>query len=391
MPRSTNRILTSHVGSLPRPKPLLDLMKARLTGEGGPVDEAAYQRTVTQAVADIVKQQVECGIDIVADGEMSKSGFYMYARQRLSGFEPRPDEKIDLFKAERDAFPEYYAAYLGERMSEGRLVKPVPLYCTGPVRYIGQEELARDLANLRRAVNAVPCAGAFMPATAPSGLGRNVYYKSEEEFFFALADALAVEYRTIVDAGFDLQVDDPFLSDIFGVNDLDDAARAKKADMYVASINHALKGIPAEKVRFHTCYGVNHGPRITEPQLAQVIGPMLKINAGLYSFEAANVRHEHDYHVFETVKLPEGKAIMPGVLAHAINIVEHPELIAEWLVRWAKLVGRENVIAGADCGFSSQACYHTEVHPKIMWTKFKAMAEGARLASDVLWGRKKAA
>ena len=389
MKRSTNRILVSHVGSLPRPKDLLDMMKARLTG--GPVDEAAYQKRVTSAVAETVKQQAECGIDIVSDGEVSKAGFFVYAKQRLEGLAPRPGKKYDLYRAEREAFPEYYEEYFAKAMLGGTVAPVVPLYASGPIRYVGQEELKRDLANLRKAVDASKCAGAFVPSTAPSGVGFNEFYKSDAEFFNAVGEAMRTEYLAIVEAGFDLQVDDPFLSDVFGDPALDAKQRARKADIFVESINHALRGIPAEKVRFHTCYGINHGPRVFEPQLGDVIQHILKVNASIYSFETANARHEHDYHVFETVKLPEGKAIMPGVITHAINIVEHPELIAEWLVRFAKLVGRENLIAGADCGFSSQACYHTEVHPTIIWTKFKAMAEGARLASQALWGKKAAA
>jgi 5-methyltetrahydropteroyltriglutamate--homocysteine methyltransferase len=391
MKRDANRILTTHVGSLPRPHDLLDMMKARLTGQGGPVDEAAYQKRVTDAVAEIVRQQAECGIDIVSDGEVSKAGFFTYAKQRIGGLAPKPGVKFELYKAEHDAFPEYYDEYFNKAMMGGMVAPAQPLFAVGPITYIGEAELERDLANLRKAVDAVKVEGAFVPATAPSGVGRNEYYKSDEEFFFAVGEALRTEYLAIVEAGFDLQVDDPFLSDIFGDRALDDRQRRKKADMYVASINHALRGLPPEKVRFHTCYGINHGPRIFEPQLRDVLEHILQINAGIYSFEAANPRHEHDYHAFEAVKLPDGKAIMPGVITHAINIVEHPELIAEWLVRWANLVGRENVIAGADCGFSSQACYHTEVHPKIIWTKFKAMVEGARLASRQLWGRKAAA
>jgi 5-methyltetrahydropteroyltriglutamate--homocysteine methyltransferase len=389
MKRNANRILVSHVGSLPRPHDLLDMMKARLTGAR--VDEAAYQARVAAAVAEIVKKQVECGIDIVGDGEVSKAGFFVYAKQRLEGLAPKPGKAYQLYRAEKEAFPEYYEEYFKKAMLGGNVAPVVPLYAVGPIRYIGQQELERDLANLRKAVDAVSCEGAFVPATAPSGVGFNDHYKSDEEFLFAVGDAMRTEYLAIVEAGFDLQVDDPFLSDIFGDPALDSRQKVRKADIFVDSINHALRGIPPDKVRFHTCYGINHGPRVHEPQLGDVIQHILRINAGVYSFEAANARHEHDYHVFERVKLPEGRAIMPGVITHAINIVEHPELIAEWLVRFAKLVGRENVIAGADCGFSSQACYHTEVHPTVIWTKFKALAEGARLASAALWGRKAAA
>ncbi len=386
MPRSTDRILTSHVGSLPRPEDLLDMMKIRLTGEGGPVDEGAYQKRVTDAVAEIVRKQVDNGIDIVTDGEISKPGFFVYAKERLGGLEPRPDKKYELYTTEQNAFPEYYAEYMAKAMMGGNVAPVVPLYCVAPIEYVGQDELAQDLANLRAAVDAVTCEGAFVPSTAPSGVGWNEYYKSEEEFFFAVGEAMRTEYQAIIDAGFDLQVDDPFLSDIFGDPELDAKGKARKADMYVESINHALRGLPEDKIRFHTCYGINEGPRIFEPQLGEVIEHMLRITASVYSFEAANPRHEHDYHVFETHKLADGKAIMPGMITHASNIVEHPELIAEWLVRFAGLVGRENVIAGADCGFSSQACYHTEVHPTVIWAKFQALAEGAKLATKQLWG-----
>jgi 5-methyltetrahydropteroyltriglutamate--homocysteine methyltransferase len=387
MTGSADRILTTHVGSLPRPHDVLNMMKTRLTGEGAPVDEGVYQKRIAQAVAEIVRKQVDCGLDIVADGEMSKAGFFVYAEQRLSGLQRRPDIKYEIYTAERNAFPEYYEEYMKRAMLGGNVAPVVPLYCVAPISYVGEADLKRDLANLRAAVDAVKCVDAFMPSTAPSGIGWNSYYKTEEEFFFAVGEAMRTEYKAIIDAGFLLQVDDPFLSDIFGDPKLDAAGKARKADMYVGSINHALRGLPQERIRFHTCYGINEGPRIFEPQLGDVIEHIYRINARVYSFEAANPRHEHDYHVFETHKLPDGKVIMPGVITHASNIVEHPELIAEWLVRFANLVGRENVIAGADCGFSSQACYHTEVHPTVIWAKFQAMAEGARIASKKLWGR----
>jgi 5-methyltetrahydropteroyltriglutamate--homocysteine methyltransferase len=391
MKSNTNRILTSHVGSLPRPHDLLDMMKARLNNEGSPPHEAAYEARVKRAVAEVVKQQTDCGIDVVSDGEVSKVSFFTYAKQRLAGLSPRPDRKFNFFATELEAFPEYYAEYLKKAMLGGSIEPLVPLYASGPIRYIGHDDLKRDLANLRAAIDAVRCEGAFVPSIAPSGVGFNErYYKDDEEFFFAVGEAMRTEYLEIVEAGFDLQVDDPILTEVFADRSLDLKQKRRKADIFVESVNHALRGISPEKVRFHTCYGINHGPRVFEPQLRDVIEHILRVNAGVYSFEAANVRHEHDYHVFERVKLPDGKAIMPGLITHATNFVEHPELIAEWLVRWAKLVGRENVIAGADCGFSSAACYHTEVHPTVIWAKFKALADGARLASQQLWGRKAA-
>ena len=231
----------------------------------------------------------------------------------------------------------------------------------------------------------VPDHHLFLPATAPSGVGINEYYKNDELYFHALATELNKEYRAIIAAGILLQVDDPFLPDIFVEPGLDEKQKKRRAEIYVEATNESLSGIPAERVRFHTCYGINEGPRIHESNLPEIIEYVLKINAGSFSFEAANPRHEHEYHLFERVKLPEGKVLCPGVITHASNIVEHPEWIAERLIRFAKLVGRENVMAGADCGFSSQALYKTEVHPSVVWEKFKAMRQGADLATNRLW------
>jgi len=381
--KNPRRILTTHVGSLSRPKDLLDLMKAKVAGLA--YDKAAYDRRVKSAVAECVRKQVETGIDIVSDGEQSKPGFFSYVRERLEGFEERPHQKRKLFAAEVAAFPEYYEKYFREAMMGGAVAPVVPLVCTGPINYCGEAVLERDIANLKAAAADAHAQGAFVPAVAPSGVGTNEYYSTEEEFFHTVGRALRTEYQAIVDAGLLLQVDDPFLCDIFADPALDAARRKKRAAMYVEAINESLRGIPPEKVRFHTCYGINEGPRIHEAALSDVVGYMLKVNAGAYSFEAANPRHEHEYHLWESVKLPEGKVLIPGVITHASNIVEHPVLIAERLVRFAKLVGRENVVAGADCGFSSQATYHTEVHPTVVWAKFEAMREGAELATKQLW------
>ena len=378
-------IRTTHVGSLPRPPELLDLMKARLSAQ--PYDRERYEARVKSAVADCVRRQVECGIDIVADGEQSKPGFFSYVAERLAGFEPRPGKQLSFFEAERAAFPEYYADYFARAMKGGAVAPVVPMVCTGPVSYRGHEALRRDIANLQAALSASGARSAFMPSVAPSGAGTNEYYKSEEEFFFALAEAMRHEYRAIVDAGLLLQIDDPFMTDLFSDPALDAAGKRRRAQMHVDAINHALRGIAPEKVRFHTCYGINEGPRVHDPSLAEVAGFMLQVEAGAYSFEAANARHEHEYHLWETRKLPDGKALIPGVITHASNIVEHPQLVAERLVRFARLVGPERVIAGADCGFSSQATYRPEVHPTVVWAKFQALAEGARLASQQLEGR----
>jgi len=376
------RIRTTHVGSLPRPHDLLDQMKARLAGE--PYDHERYESRVRRAVAESVRRQVDCGIDIVADGEQSKPGFFTYVKERLAGFVPRPGKKVPFFDAERQAFPEYYQEYFARAMTGGSIAPVVPMVCTGPVKYIGEQALRGDIDNLKAAMAASGAKAAFMPSVAPSGAGTNEYYKSDEEFFFAVADAMRQEYKAIVDAGFYLQIDDPFLTDNFSDPALDDRQHRRVAEIHVAAINHALRGIPAEKVRFHTCYGINEGPRVHDPALGVVAPYLLQVNAGAYSFEAANARHEHEYHYWESANLPDDKVLMPGVITHASNIVEHPELIAERLARFARIVGPERVIASADCGFSSQATYKPEVHPTVMWAKFQAMAEGARLAAKLL-------
>lgn len=384
MKRSAQRILTTHAGSLPRPMGLLEMMREKLSGKN--YDASAYDAAVTKAVADSIAQQAETGIDILADGEMSKPGFFTYARQRLDGFEPRPEQKFALFEKEVAEFPDYYKDYFARAMLGGSVASPVPLVCTGPIKYIGQDHVKTDLENLKLALSGVDHEEAFVPSTAPSGVGVNEYYKTDEEFFEALGEAMREEYQAIVDAGFILQVDDPFLSDICYELKDDKTALQHKAGLYVESINHALRDIPREKVRFHTCYGINEGPRLHEAALADVAEFMIKINAQAFSFEMANVRHEHEYHLFETLNLPDDTILIPGVITHGSSMIEHPELVAERILRLANIVGRENVIAGADCGFSSQATFKPEVDPKAMWMKFASMVEGARIASKKLWG-----
>src|SRR5262252_4963257 len=378
------RILTTHVGSLARPKDLLDLMKTKVTGTAP--DAQLYEGRIRSAVAECVRKQAEAGIDILNDGELSKPGFFTYVNERLEGFEARPPQSMRGWPLEVSAFPEYYEQYFKEAMGGGAIAPIVPMVCTGPVRYCGAQALKRDIENLTAAASSVKAHAVFMSSIAPSGAGSNEYYRTEEEFFHAVGAALRTEYQAIIEAGFLLQIDDPFLTDIFADPAFDASARHKRASMFVEAINESLRGIPEEKVRFHTCYGINEGTRIYDAPLDQIVPYMLRIHAGAYSFEAANARHEHEYHLWERVKLPEDKILIPGVITHASNIVEHPELIAERLIRFAKLVGRENVIAGADCGFSSQALYRTEVHYSVVWEKFKALRQGADLASKQLWG-----
>jgi 5-methyltetrahydropteroyltriglutamate--homocysteine methyltransferase len=386
MKQSTDRILTTHCGSLARPKDLLDLMKAKANGQ--PYDEGVYTSRVRHAVSEIVRQQSENGIDVVTDGEQGKLGFYAYVRERLAGFEAKtpPPGGWKQWAAEVAMFPEYYENYFSRRMMGGSIAPRRPMVCTGPVSYRGQDEIRQDIDNLNAALTGLHAVEVFVPAVAPSGVGSNEFYRSDEEFLHAVGDALRIEYQAIIDAGFILQIDDPWLTEVHSQDpSLSFAERRKIAERSIEALNYALRGIPPEKIRFHTCYGINEGPRVHDAPLHEIVDLVLKVNAGAYAFEAANPRHEHEYHVWESVKLPAGKILIPGVITHCSNIVEHPELIAERISRYAKIVGRENVIAGSDCGFSSQATYNPEVHPKVVWAKFQAMAEGARLATKQLW------
>jgi 5-methyltetrahydropteroyltriglutamate--homocysteine methyltransferase len=384
MKRSTDRILTTHVGSLARPHGLLETMREKENGR--PYDEAAFEGQVREAVADVVRHQAEVGLDVVADGEMGKTSFITYVAERISGFEKVPGRSsmAPSWKRELEMFPEYYQEYFKKYAAA---VAPMHvMICRGPIAYTGQEAVAKDIANLKAALAEVDVAEAFMPATSPRGFGGNEHYATDEEFNCALADALREEYRAIVDAGLILQVDDPGLTEILSDNpDNTIEERRVEAGKHVEIVNYALRGIPEDRVRFHTCYGLNHGPRLHDVPLAEVADFMLAVNAGAYSFEVANPRHQHEWRIWETTKLPEGKALIPGFLSHAMNFVEHPRLIADGIVQYANMVGRENVIAGADCGFSSRASFAPEVHPSVVWAKFEALSEGARLASRELW------
>jgi 5-methyltetrahydropteroyltriglutamate--homocysteine methyltransferase len=384
MLRSTDRIRTTHVGSLARPPALLDLMRA--AAQGQPVADSDLAEAERRAVTDVVARQRAAGLDAISDGEQTKTGFYAYIGQRLSGFEPRSGgDPLAGFRAEIDSFPEYYEQYLRSAMTGGTAVPVVPLRCTGPVSYVGHERLRRDLDLLRTAVGDAGPDQVFVCAVAPSGVGGNEYYPSQAGYLDAVADALHEEYAAIVEAGFTLQIDDPFLTDVFSYGTGSVQDKLDVASGYVDAINRSLRGIPRDRVRLHTCYGINEGPRVHDAPLAELIGTLFTIEAGAFSFEAANPRHEHAYHVFETVTPPPGTVLLPGVITHATNIVEHPDVIADRIVRFAELVGRENVVASADCGFSSQATYTPEIHPTIVWAKFEALAEGARRATVRLW------
>lgn len=384
MERSQDRILTTHVGSLARPHPLLELMRER--EHGRPYDRAAFDMAVSEAVADVVRRQAEAGVDVVTDGEQGKVSFLTYVKDRLSGFDAVEGEPLlpPSWRKEMDDFPEYYAQYLGKYSST---VAPMRvMVATGPVRYTGHAAVQADIANLRAAVKETGPVEAFLPSTSPSGFGRNEYYATESEFLAAVAEALREEYLAIVESGFLLQVDDPWLIEILTDDgEAEPAERRRRAHEHVDVLNHALRGIPPERVRLHTCYGLNHGPRLRDLPLAEVVPFMLRINAGAYSFEVANPRHQHEWRIWEDVRLPDGAILLPGLLGHATNYVEHPELIAEYIGHYARLVGRENVIASADCGFSSRATFAPEVHPTVAWAKLAALGQGAAIASARLW------
>ncbi len=388
MKRSTDRILTTHVGSLPRPEDLGALIQKKARGEA--IDEPAFAARVKTAVAETVRQQTDAGIDIVADGEQGRVGFIPYVNERLTGIEPSASaESANYWGLSREyrAFPEFYAWTASMPGTAGQTGR-TRWVCTGPVSYKGQAALQRDIDNLKAALAGQRHEEAFMPAVSPSNLAnwnRNEHYKTEEEYLYALAEALHEEYKAIIDAGLVLQVDDPLLASYYVMHPEASVEDCRKwAAARVEVLNHALKGLPADRIRYHTCYSINIGPRVHDMELKHLVDIMLRVNAGAYSFEAANPRHEHEWKVWAEAKLPEGKSVIPGVITHSSNIVEHPELIAERIGRFASAVGRENVIAGADCGFASFAST-CEVHPSVVWVKLQALADGARLASGEIW------
>jgi 5-methyltetrahydropteroyltriglutamate--homocysteine methyltransferase len=397
MKRSTERILTTHVGSLARPDTLIPILKAKDRAQS--YDRGDYARLVREAVADVARRQTEAGIDVVTDGEQSKASFFGYIVDRFDGFERKPappGQEGSLRGASREyrAFPDYYA--WSERIAEwaggrGGDRKYGVDVCTGPVSYKGQAAIQADIENLKSALKGLPHEEVFMPAIAPSYIFAtlpNAFYRTDEEYELALADALRDEYRAIIDAGFVLQVDDPRLVTYYMMNPGVSVADCRTwAARRVEAINHALRGLPAERVRFHTCYSIDVGPRVHDMELKDIVDVLFTIKAGAFSFEAANPRHEHEYHVFETVRPPDGMVLIPGVISHTTNLVEHPELIAERIVRYARIVGRESVVAGADCGFAASGIRFNDVHPSVVWLKFAALAEGARLATRQLWGR----
>jgi 5-methyltetrahydropteroyltriglutamate--homocysteine methyltransferase len=383
MKHSTDRILTTHVGSLARPTELLETMREKENGR--PYDAGLFGRQVRSAVMASVAAQADAGLDVVTDGEQGKVSFVTYVLERLTGFSST--EGTPLMPAswleEARAFPEYYDDYFAKYRST--VTQNRVMNCIAPVRYAGRVALRRDLENLAGALGTVKVEEAFVPSTSPSGFGRNEYYRSEEEYLVAIAEAMREEYLAIVDAGFLVQIDDPWLIEILSDPGTEPEQRQVNAARHVEILNHALRAIPADRIRLHTCYGLNHGPRVHDLPLADVVPWMLKTRAGGYSFEVANPRHAHEWRVWERTPLPDDAVLIPGFIGHATSYVEHPQLIADSIVTYARLVGRENVIAGADCGYSSRATFSPEVHPSIVWEKFRALVHGAQLATKELW------
>ncbi|HVZ51828.1 MAG TPA: cobalamin-independent methionine synthase II family protein [Pseudolabrys sp.] len=389
MKRSTNRILTTHVGSLIRPAALQDFL--RLKQSGKPYDEQAYQQCLKDSVAEVVRQQADVGIDIPSDGEFGKSiSWAQYALTRLSGFERRPikNDAANPFKrgADRTKFADFYA----ELDSKEAVATTHEAICVGPISYSGQAELQHDIENFKAALAGVKVEEAFLPVAAPASVipdRKNEFYKSEEDLQTAIAAAMRTEYKTIIDAGFVVQLDDARSAVTYDrmvpPGSLADYKRWLEKQIEI--MNHAIEGLPADRIRYHICWGSWPGPHTSDVPLRDIVDVVLKAKVGAFVIEGANPRHEHEWKVWKDVKL-EGRVLIPGVISHATNVVEHPELVAERIVRLAKFVGRENVIAGTDCGFA-QGPFYRRVHPQVMWAKLEALAEGARLASKELWAK----
>ena len=387
MKRSVDRILTTHVGSLIRPQPLQEFLRAKQASK--PFDLQAYDHCLTRSVADVVRRQAEAGIDVISDGEFGKSiSWSQYVLERLSGFERRPVRPGgNPFQrgADRERFAEFYA----ELDAHEEVATRTDSVCVGPINYTGQAELQRDIENFKAALKGVNVEEAFLPVAAPASVipdRKNEYYKSDEECLFAIGAAMRTEYKMIVDAGFLLQLDDARAAVTYDrmVPPAAFADYRKWVDMHMEVLNHAIEGLPPERIRYHVCWGSWPGPHTTDVPLKEIVDLILKVKVGAYVIEGANPRHEHEWKVWKDVKLPDGKVLIPGVISHATNVVEHPELVAERIGRYARLVGRENVLAGTDCGFA-QGPFYRRVHPSIMWAKLEALAQGARLASKELW------
>lgn len=387
MRRSDDRILTTHVGSLIRTPELLQLAAA---ARKNPQEQRKYFDAMRQATADVVKRQAEAGVDIPNDGEYGKSSWANYVLERMTGFEPRPDKLYEAVWLGRDRIR--FRAFMEKEFPRGAKGTPGDA-CVGPIAYRGQAEIRRNIDDLKAALKSANVAEGFLTAVAPASTGydaENEYYSSERDYVFAIAEALREEYLEIHKSGLVLQVDDAVLANMYDHLMQESPKRYREwAELRVDALNHALRGIPEDRVRYHICFGSWHVPHVADAPLEAIADLMLSVRAGAYSIEAANVRHEHEWRVWEKVKFPKDKILIPGVVTHHTTTVEHPQVVADRLVRFAKIIGRENVIAGTDCGFAQSEGVQ-RVHPQVMWAKLEALAEGARLASQELWGKKAA-
>ena len=390
MNRSDTRILTTHVGSLIRPPELVEIGKAAHgdashQSPGGATAERRYRGALERATVDVVRRQVDAGIDIVNDGEYGKSSWSNYVLDRLTGFEARADRLFEAVWLGRDRIrfrefmkDEFPRAVTG---SSGHV-------CVAPITYRGHESIRRNIADATAAFAAADVSEGFLTAVAPASTGydaANEYYATDRDYVFAIADALREEYLEIVNAGLILQVDDALLANMYDELTQQGPTRYREwAEVRVEALNHALRGVPEDRVRYHICFGSWHVPHMADAALDDIVDLMLQVRAGAYSIEAANARHEHEWRVWQDVKLPPGRILIPGVVTHHTTTVEHPRLVADRIIRFAELVGRENVIAGTDCGFAQLEGLR-RVHPQVMWAKLEALAEGARIASRELW------
>jgi 5-methyltetrahydropteroyltriglutamate--homocysteine methyltransferase len=396
MRTSSDHILTSHAGSLPRPDELIAAWAAK--------DEQELAEKLRTAVAEVVRRQQQVGIDVPGDGEYGKpmaqhvnyGSWWRYSWNRLGGLDPNGPNLYEM-EARRSRPGHIVLTSFGDRRDRARFAaayadpdsgittgpRPPAPVCVAPLHYAGHDAIKSDIANFKAALEAAGIAEGFMTAVAPGSASRiaNAYYKTEEELLYACADAMREEYKAILDAGLILQLDDPAIAENWDmINPEPTVKEYQKFSMVrVEALNHAIRGLPQDRIRFHLCWGSWHGPHTTDIAMRDIVEVMLAVNAGAYSFEAGNVRHEHEWKVWQEVKLPDDKLILPGVVSHATNVVEHPELVAERILRFAKLVGRERVIAATDCGLGGR------IHPQIAWAKLEALVEGAELATGQLW------
>lgn len=387
MKRSTERILTTFGGSLPRPKDLQEMIMARQVGQS--YDQGRLDARMKNAVAEAVRDQADAGVDIVSDGEQGKTSFIGYAGERLAGFEQvilKDGQSSRPVRSDWVAFKDFYEEYWKSTHQDGG--PSTQMTCTKPITYTGQAAVQNDIDTFRAALADVNVEESFIPAISPGtfGRGQNEYYPDDESFYYAIADAMKEEYKAIIDAGFVLQIDDPGLPDTWDLQNakMDEKEYHEFAELRIDALNHALEGLPTDRIRYHICWGSWHGPHTTDIPLKDVLDLVLKVNAGAYYIEAANPRHEHEWKLWQDGTLPDGKILVPGVVAHVTNHIEHPELVADRIVRFANIVGKENVIAATDCGFS-QGALNPRLHPSIVWAKLRTLAEGAALATKQLW------